>query len=152
MIFVYVTSLATCVRWQGIGAVLDVSNEAAVMWYVGRLRKFQQTFRIESFKFDSGEVCFLPRRRATERGRNSNEYSTMYANMAALFGRGIEVRRLLHNTLGSLSSISHSFELEVQQNTAPGHVSAHFGRRPRFWIGSFEDLLELSNKKRLHLI
>lgn len=78
-------------RWQGIGAVIDVSNPEAVAWYVGRLRQFQQQYGIDSFKFDSGEVGFLPPRPRTQSGTCSNDFSTLYANMAAAFGTAIEV-------------------------------------------------------------
>jgi alpha-glucosidase (family GH31 glycosyl hydrolase) len=78
-------------RWQGIGAVIDVTNPEAVKWYTGRLRQFQQQYGIDSFKFDSGEVGFLPERRRMKSGTSSNDFSTLYANMAAVFGTSIEV-------------------------------------------------------------
>jgi myogenesis-regulating glycosidase len=79
------------VRWQGIGAVIDVTNPDAVVWYTDRLRQFQHQYGIDSFKFDAGEVGFLPQRRRMKSGSKSNDFSTSYAKMAADFGTAIEV-------------------------------------------------------------
>lgn len=44
--------------WQGIGGIVDVTNEDAIEWFVGRLREMQTEFHIDSFKFDidAGEM------------------------------------------------------------------------------------------------
>jgi len=78
-------------RWQGIGAVLDVSNPDAVSWFVDRLRLFQRQYDIDSFKFDSGEVGYLPRRGRMMTASSLNEFTTLYAKMAAQLGSAIEV-------------------------------------------------------------
>jgi hypothetical protein len=46
--------------WQGIGAVLDVTNPNASDWFVRRLEQVRGQFGIDSFKFDAGEVSHLP--------------------------------------------------------------------------------------------
>jgi len=71
---------------------LDVTSEAAVDWFTGRLRWFSKEFGVDSFKFDAGEVSYLPRtmRTAVPLG-NLNRYTQLYANMAATFGPMIEV-------------------------------------------------------------
>jgi alpha-glucosidase (family GH31 glycosyl hydrolase) len=47
--------------WNSAPAVaLDVTNPAAVAWFLGRLRQLQADVGIDGFKFDAGEPCFLP--------------------------------------------------------------------------------------------
>jgi alpha-glucosidase (family GH31 glycosyl hydrolase) len=47
--------------WNSAPAVaLDVTNPAAVEWFLGRLRALQTDIGIDGFKFDAGEPCFLP--------------------------------------------------------------------------------------------
>lgn len=41
-------------------AVLDVTNPAAVQWFINRLRCLQMDVGLDGFKFDAGEPCFLP--------------------------------------------------------------------------------------------
>ncbi|XP_066597048.1 myogenesis-regulating glycosidase [Prorops nasuta] len=46
--------------WQGLNAaVVDFTNSKAVVWWVERLKKLQ-SLGIDSFKFDAGEVSWLP--------------------------------------------------------------------------------------------
>ncbi|XP_043465046.1 myogenesis-regulating glycosidase [Leptopilina heterotoma] len=50
----------TTAWWQGTrAAVIDFTNSAAVTWWVNRLKKLQE-IGIDSFKFDAGEVSWLP--------------------------------------------------------------------------------------------
>ena len=46
--------------WQGIGAVLDVTNPNATDWFAQRLEKIRSVYGMDSFKFDAGEVSHLP--------------------------------------------------------------------------------------------
>ena len=50
-------------RWWGTQPVraIDLTNDAAVEWFVGRLKSLQGTVGLDGFKFDAGEPCFLPR-------------------------------------------------------------------------------------------
>ncbi|KAK0095736.1 hypothetical protein PV326_007551 [Microctonus aethiopoides] len=47
--------------WQGEkgAGVIDFTNPKAVIWWVGRLKALQK-LGIDSFKFDAGEISFLP--------------------------------------------------------------------------------------------
>jgi len=79
-------------RWRGDAALLDVTNQAAVDWFSGRLRQFSKEFGVDSFKFDAGEVTYLPPRMRTAIPlHNLNRYTTIFVNMAAIFGTAIEV-------------------------------------------------------------
>lgn len=47
--------------WDGnMTGVLDVSNEDAVIWYLDKLNKLKNDTQLDSFKFDAGELSFLP--------------------------------------------------------------------------------------------
>ena len=46
--------------WNGLAGVLDFTNQATCEEYRSELKKFQQTYDVDSFKFDAGEVNWLP--------------------------------------------------------------------------------------------
>ncbi|XP_037971828.2 myogenesis-regulating glycosidase-like isoform X1 [Plutella xylostella] len=49
--------------WNNNGSVpayIDFTNPAAAEWWASRLRTLQQTYDIDSFKFDAGESSFSP--------------------------------------------------------------------------------------------
>lgn len=79
--------------WQGIGAILDVTNEEAVDWFVTRLRDIQTEYQIDSFKFDAGEMTYMPSSYSTRyRLGNPGFFTTLYVDMVSRFGDMIEVR------------------------------------------------------------
>ncbi|XP_064614431.1 LOW QUALITY PROTEIN: myogenesis-regulating glycosidase-like [Liolophura sinensis] len=79
--------------WQGIGAVLDLTNPEAVEWYSQRLRKIQQDYGVDSFKFDGGEIGYLPMNFKTFRPlKNPGEYTTLYNKLICSFGGMVEMR------------------------------------------------------------
>lgn len=71
--------------WQPVpAAALDVTNPEAVDWFVGRLRKLQEDYLIDGFKFDAGEPCFLPTRFRTHTPIPSpTEYTRLYVQEVA---------------------------------------------------------------------
>ena len=79
--------------WQGTGAILDVTNEEAVNWYIERLRTFQENTGVHSFKFDAGEIVYLPPNFRTKVPLSDpSEYTTKYVTAVAALGTQIEVR------------------------------------------------------------
>ena len=46
--------------WNGLAGSLDFSNEATREEYVDSLKRLQTSYEIDSFKFDAGEVNWLP--------------------------------------------------------------------------------------------
>lgn len=50
---------AALVRWwNGVSAVLDLSNPAARVWFKGRLDRLVNEFGVDGFKFDAGDSSF----------------------------------------------------------------------------------------------
>lgn len=80
--------------WNGLAAViLDTTFNNATNWFVSELKKIQNDYGIDSFKFDAGEIEWLP----TDfwlynTSISPDEYSINYAHMAYELGNMIEVR------------------------------------------------------------
>ncbi|XP_033633868.1 myogenesis-regulating glycosidase-like [Asterias rubens] len=84
--------------WNGKGGLLDVTNPAAVDWFMARLEQLQRDTGIDSFKFDAGETNFLVKDFETYIPLvNPCEYTTLYAKMAARLGSQVEVRAAYEN-------------------------------------------------------
>lgn len=81
--------------WNGIGAMLDVTNKEAVKWFLRKLRKLSNQYGIDSFKFDAGEVSWLPPNfilHDKNARMQPNLYSELYVQMASEMGIMVEVR------------------------------------------------------------
>ncbi|XP_068594829.1 myogenesis-regulating glycosidase-like [Brachionichthys hirsutus] len=46
--------------WNGIGGILDFTNPEACEWYSSHLRMMKLRYDVTSFKFDAGEISYLP--------------------------------------------------------------------------------------------
>ncbi|XP_052801466.1 myogenesis-regulating glycosidase-like [Mya arenaria] len=79
--------------WQGIGGTLDVENEEAVDWFVSRLEQMKRKYGVDSFKFDAGEVTYVPAfQRHMWAWPDPTRYTTKYVQAVARLGHMIEVR------------------------------------------------------------
>ena len=80
--------------WDGIDSlILDTTNPLAKYWFIEQLNAIREKTKIDSFKFDAGEVGWLPKNFSLINTLISpNEYSTNYARMASFLGNMIEVR------------------------------------------------------------
>ena len=74
--------------WQGEGVALNVSNPEALDWMERRLRQLMASTGVSGFKFDAGEAQFVPDGAMPR----PNEYCSLWADFAARFGGGGEVR------------------------------------------------------------
>ena len=81
-------------------AALDVTNPDAVDWFVGRLRKLQETTGVDGFKFDAGEPCFLPKKPRTHTPMATPaDYTQLYVQrVAGQFAGGVSEVRTGHCT------------------------------------------------------
>ncbi len=65
--------------WNGVAKYLDVTNEHAVKWFLRGLRRMKREYEIDTFKFDAGEVHYLPKKWGMKgEGCNPNIYTTRY--------------------------------------------------------------------------
>jgi hypothetical protein len=80
--------------WDGLGSViLDTTNPYSTNWFVSELEKLRNLTGIDSFKFDAGEIEWLPKKFWLYNDSISpDEYSIGYARMASRLGKMIEVR------------------------------------------------------------
>jgi myogenesis-regulating glycosidase len=69
--------------WQGNGGLLDVTNPAALDWFLERLRSLQAETGLDGFKFDAGEAIFLPRDAVVAVPGHRNNYTHRYVEFAA---------------------------------------------------------------------
>ena len=77
-----------------MGLVLDFTDRNATEQFVKRLESIQANQKISSFKFDAGEIFWLPRAflLSDQTLTSPNQYTEAYARMGARFGNKIELR------------------------------------------------------------
>jgi len=68
--------------WNGVGKCLDFTNPSAVRWFHSSLRRLVDQIGVTSFKFDAGELSWLPRGFTTHTELSTpNDYSRSYAEL-----------------------------------------------------------------------
>ena len=88
-------------RWWGTQPVraIDLTSDAAVDWFVARLKALQQRAGLDGFKFDAGEPCFLPRGAVTSRPlKYPGEYTQLWVNRVVSQFSISEVRSAMGTT------------------------------------------------------
>lgn len=82
-------------KWwdSGESLILDSTNINSTRWFIENLNKIKSGTNIDSFKFDAGEINWLPEKFFLKDAKKSpNDYSEAYARMASAMGDMIEVR------------------------------------------------------------
>uniref|UniRef100_A0A0N5AR85 Alpha-xylosidase n=1 Tax=Syphacia muris TaxID=451379 RepID=A0A0N5AR85_9BILA len=77
--------------WHGYAYVVDFTNPRGAAWFRERLKSLKE-LGIYSFKFDAGEVTYLPEGFCFHSGKSPNDFSRAYVQLAAEFGDAIEAR------------------------------------------------------------
>jgi len=68
--------------WNGIGKCLDVTNPSAIRWFQNSLRSLVNDVGVTSFKFDAGELSWLPHGFTTHTELvTPNDFTRAYAEM-----------------------------------------------------------------------
>ena len=79
--------------WQGVGALIDMTNSSATEWFINRLEKMRADFGIDSFKFDAGEIGYLPIGGKTKKKlENPSQFTAAYIDVVEKFGGLVEAR------------------------------------------------------------
>lgn len=69
--------------WNGVGKSLDVTDDNAVTWFKENLEELRKKYGVTSFKFDAGEVNWLPSMFITKQPMlNPSDYARKYAQLA----------------------------------------------------------------------
>ncbi|XP_013398193.1 myogenesis-regulating glycosidase [Lingula anatina] len=69
--------------WNKIAALLDVTNHNATAWFLNKMKNLQTTYGVSSFKFDGGEVNWLPKHYLTHvLYSNPDSYTKLWAEIA----------------------------------------------------------------------
>ncbi len=71
--------------WNGVSAVLDLSNEYAVEWFNGRLDALVAKYGIDGFKFDAGDLEYYPQGTVSEGGFSAHDQCRAYAMQGLRF-------------------------------------------------------------------
>jgi alpha-glucosidase (family GH31 glycosyl hydrolase) len=83
--------------WQGVGALLDVSNPSALAWFRERLERLQRETGLDGYKFDAGEAAFFPADAVSTEFLSPNDYTHHYIDFVARHFRLTEVRSAWKN-------------------------------------------------------
>uniref|UniRef100_A0A8C4WVS9 Si:ch211-117c19.1 n=1 Tax=Eptatretus burgeri TaxID=7764 RepID=A0A8C4WVS9_EPTBU len=79
--------------WNGVAATLDVTNPMALSWFEDSLQWLKKKYDIDSFKFDAGEMSYLPSQFATATHLpEPAAFGRAYAQFAGKFASSAEVR------------------------------------------------------------
>ncbi|XP_039291634.1 myogenesis-regulating glycosidase [Nilaparvata lugens] len=80
--------------WDGEGGVVDFTKPSAVQWFAAKHTKLLQDYAIDGFKFDAGEVGWLPQiaRLNCSLDQHPRCFSQSYAETLAKFGPMSEMR------------------------------------------------------------
>ncbi|XP_034026557.1 myogenesis-regulating glycosidase-like [Thalassophryne amazonica] len=79
--------------WNGIGGILDFTNPDAREWYSFHLRMLKTRYDIASFRFDAGEVSYLPWQFNTfDPVADPSTFTRRYSEMAIPFSERAELR------------------------------------------------------------
>lgn len=82
----YAGTIVDTVWWNGKGALINFLNESTTEFYTERLRKLQEDYGVDGFKFDAGEISYVYDLNQHFKIDVPNMYTKKYVEMAAKFG------------------------------------------------------------------
>lgn len=72
--------------WNGVSAVLDLSNPASGTWFREELNKLVDTYHVDGFKLDAGDSYFYPEDLVSfKEGTSPNEQSALFGKIGLDF-------------------------------------------------------------------
>ena len=70
--------------WNGVSALLDFTQPAAIAWFKGRLEALRNEYGVDGFKFDAGDTDFYPGL-ISARKVSPNEHTRLFGQFGLLF-------------------------------------------------------------------
>uniref|UniRef100_A0AC34PWC2 Glycoside hydrolase family 31 n=1 Tax=Panagrolaimus sp. JU765 TaxID=591449 RepID=A0AC34PWC2_9BILA len=141
--------------WNGEGYVVDFTNPSARNWFRENLERLRNDFGIFTYKFDAGEVYYLPDEFRLYSAEQPNDYSRSYANFAAEFGTAVEDRvgsgnqalPLLIRTLDRLSRWIDTGLSTLIPSALHFSLHGYFWNLPDIIGGNGAEMSEIGNRK-----
>lgn len=84
--------------WNGVGAYIDTTNPSTTQWYIKRLAGLMKQHGFHGYKFDAGEVFWMPSNSILfDCDTSVNKFTTNYVDTASKLGELVEVRSAHNN-------------------------------------------------------
>ncbi|MET2985590.1 glycoside hydrolase family 31 protein [Aureibaculum conchae] len=72
--------------WNGVSAVLDLSNPTDVAWFKGKLQWLIDEYGVDGYKLDAGDTSFYPERLVSYKGNiTPNEHTKLFGEIGLSF-------------------------------------------------------------------
>lgn len=140
--------------WNGYSACLDVTNPQAVEYFKSSLKKTQEMYGVDGFKFDAGDVMYMPDEYSFhDKSANANVFSRRWAEIALDFPYN-ELRTTwqtggqpLVQRLGDKAYSWHSNTLLIPGMTTAGLLGFAYTCPDMIGGGEFKSFLNMGEKK-----
>uniref|UniRef100_A0AC35FPU2 Family 31 glucosidase KIAA1161 n=1 Tax=Panagrolaimus sp. PS1159 TaxID=55785 RepID=A0AC35FPU2_9BILA len=152
-----INDLPTTIKWwDGEGYAVDFTNPKARNWFKENLQKLQKE-GIYTYKFDAGEVAYLPKLFKLFEGNEPNDYSREYCKFAAEFGTAVENRvgsgtqnlAIMTRTIDRLSRWIDVGLQTVIPSTLLFSLQGYFWNLPDIIGGNGFELTDVGDRKNL---
>ena len=134
---------------HGIGAMLDVSNSSARLWFTSKIKALKSLYGIDTFRFVYGNSYWLPHKPVFSQEQLSpNRVKRLFSDLFSSFGDIVikSTSRTQHLTglIGLPSLVMKHKKIKCLKNIIPdilnlGHLGYSFIMSDGFEIGSLSD-------------
>lgn len=139
--------------WNGYSACLDVTNPEAVEYFKGLLKKTQETYGVDGFKFDAGDIGYMQGEYSFyDPSANANIFSQRWAELALDFPYN-ELRTTwktggqpLVQRLGDKTYSWHSNQLLIPGMTVAGLLGFAYTCPDLIGGGEYQSFLDMKGQ------
>ena len=71
--------------WNGVSAVLDLTNPVDTEWFSSQLQSLQDKFAVDGFKFDAGDSYFYKANTVSSKKVSPNEQTSLFGELGLKF-------------------------------------------------------------------